>query len=123
MVDLEQGVIVCRAARQVVEDGVLTGKSSFAPGLRAWTSDAADELFRRFVENFDESSDEFPVKLKRQISEGSDEAIVLLYLNVMPLSPATIGVNRKFEILGSVLSWTSSDAGGAFHLDGCTVDG
>ncbi|MEV3985599.1 AAA family ATPase [Nonomuraea sp. NPDC049758] len=114
MMDWEQGVIVCRAARQVVEAGVLTGESSFVPGRRTWTVDAADELFRRFVENFDESSDEFLVKLKRQIAEGSDEAIVLaaelLYLNVMPLSPATIGVNRKFEILGSVLSWASFEA-------------
>ena len=111
MVDRKQGVIVCRAARQVIDNGVLTGESSFAPGLRAWTPEVADELFRRFVENFDESSDEFLVKLERQIAEGSDEAITLaaelLYLNVMPLSPATIGVNRKFEILDRVLSWAS----------------
>ncbi|GIH24788.1 hypothetical protein Aph01nite_30980 [Acrocarpospora phusangensis] len=112
--DWEQGVVVCRAARQMVDRGVLTGESSFVPGLRTWTPEAADELFQRFVENFDGSSDEFLVKLKRQIAEGEDQTIVLaaelLYLNVMPLSPATIGADRKFEILSSVLSWASVEA-------------
>ncbi|WP_203993546.1 AAA family ATPase [Sphaerisporangium rufum] len=107
----DEGMIVCRAARKVVEGGVLTGESSFVPGLRTWTPGAADELFRRFVENFDGSPDEFLVKLNRQIAEGGNEAIVLaaelLYLNVMPLSLATIGVNRKLEILNRVLSWAS----------------
>ncbi|MGA5757175.1 McrB family protein [Nonomuraea bangladeshensis] len=109
--DQEQGVIVSRAARQVIDKGVLTGMSSFAPNLQAWTSKAGDELYERFVMNFDESSDAFLVKLRRQISEGSDEAIVLaaelLYLNMLPLTSATIGAERKLEIVRTVLSWTS----------------
>ncbi|GAA4560974.1 McrB family protein [Planotetraspora kaengkrachanensis] len=109
--DREQREVVCRAAQKVFNQGLLSGQSSFAPGLNIWSPAAATELFHRFVENWDGSSDEFMVKLERQIATGSDEAIVLaaelLYLNVMPLSPATVGVERKFEIINTVLSWAS----------------
>nr|WP_062341297.1 AAA family ATPase [Herbidospora sakaeratensis] len=125
--DREQGVIVCRAARQVLGGGILTGKSSFAPNIAAWTPDAADELFRRFVENADESSDQFLVKLKRQISEAGDEAIVLaaelLYLNLLPLSPATIGADRKAVILRTVLSWASTEVTVPAELASATSPG
>ncbi|WP_310742173.1 AAA family ATPase [Microbispora sp. H13382] len=53
------------------------------------------------------------MKLKRQISSASDEADVLaaelLYLNMLPLTGATIGIDRKLEIIKTVLSWTSYD--------------
>ncbi|MBG0823913.1 AAA family ATPase [Planomonospora sp. ID91781] len=106
----ERHAIVCTAAQQVFRTGILTGRSAFAPGLEAWTLPAARELLHRFVENYDGSADEFLVKLKRQISDASDEAVVLaaelLYVNLVPLNAGTVGPDRKFEIIETVLSWT-----------------
>ncbi|MFC4062002.1 McrB family protein [Planomonospora corallina] len=111
--DGERHAAVCAAARKVFETGILAGGSSFAPGLDAWTLPAARELLHRFVENYDGSSDEFLVKLKRQISAASDGALVLaaelLYLNLLPLNAGTVGPERKSEIIGTVLSWTSRE--------------
>lgn len=114
-VDPKQGRIVCEAAQKVFKTGILTGRSSFVPELDAWTAPAASELMREFVENYDGSADEFLVKLERQISGTSVEAITLaaelLYINVLPLSEGTIRAERKLEIINTVLSWTSRGIG------------
>ena len=71
-----------------------------------------EELRACFVKNPDDSADDFLTKLRRQLSQASDEAVLLtaelLYLNVLPLGPYQITVPTKRRMLDKVLSWASS---------------
>lgn len=64
------------------------------------------------MKNPDDSADDFLTKLRRQLSQASDEAVLLtaelLYLNVLPLGPYQITVPTKRRMLDKVLSWASS---------------
>ncbi|WP_232838397.1 AAA family ATPase [Streptomyces geranii] len=108
-----EGAPVVAAVRRVLRDGLNGGGSAFAPGLDIWTSGAATDLRRRFVDQPDDSSDTFLVKLERQLSGAPDETIVLaaelLYVNLVPLKPEQIGLARKREILTEVLSWADRE--------------
>jgi 5-methylcytosine-specific restriction protein B len=100
---------VVEAVRRVLRGGLLSGVSSFAPGLVAWSRETASDLRARFVERPDTSSDTFLVKLRRQLDGAPDETIVLaaelLYVNLVPLRREQIGIPRKRSILTEVLSW------------------
>ncbi|WP_127360470.1 McrB family protein [Actinacidiphila soli] len=104
---------VVEAVQRVFRDGLLGTYSSFVPGLAVWTAGTASDLRARFVDQPDESSDTFLVKLKRQLAGAPDETIVLaaelLYVNLVPLKPEQIGVPKKREILAEVLSWAQRD--------------
>lgn len=108
-----EGAPVVGAARRVFRGGLLDGRSAFVPGLTIWTYDTATDLRRRFVDQPDESSDTFLVKLERQLAGAPHATIVLaaelLYVNLVPLKPEQIGVPRKREILNEVLSWAHRD--------------
>ncbi len=105
------GATVLGAVQRVFRDGLRSGSSAFAPDLDVWTGSTASDLRVRFVEQPDESKDTFLVKLHRQLDGAPDETIVLagelLFTNMAPLVPEQIGVPRKQEILGEVLSWAS----------------
>lgn len=109
------------AAQRVLRDGLGGGGSAFVPGLEIWTSETATDLRRRFVDQPDESSDTFLVKLERQLSGAPDETIVLaaelLYVNLVPLKPEQIGVARKREILNEVFSWAGREISIPAELD------
>ncbi|MFI1354847.1 McrB family protein [Streptomyces sp. NPDC020898] len=98
---------------RVFRRGLLDGRSALVPGLTIWTYDTAVDLRRRFVDQPDQSSDTFLVKLERQLAGAPHATIVLaaelLYVNLVPLKPEQIGVPRKREILNEVLSWANGD--------------
>ncbi len=97
------------AVQRIFRDGLLTGRSAFAPDLEAWTAGTASDLRARFVDRPDESSDTFLVKLRRQLAGAPDETIALaaelLFVNMAPLVPEQIGLPKKLQILREVLSW------------------
>lgn len=62
------GTDVVAAVQRIFRNGLLTGRSAFAPDLEAWTAEAASDLRARFVDRPDESSDTFLVKLGRQLA-------------------------------------------------------
>ncbi|NUP17239.1 MAG: AAA domain-containing protein [Streptomyces sp.] len=103
------GADVVAAVQRVFRDGLLSGRSAFAPTREAWTRPRAVDLRTRFVDQPDESSDTFLVKLRRQLDGAPELTIVLaaelLFVNMAPLVPAQIGVAKKLQILGEVLSW------------------
>ncbi|MFF7266510.1 McrB family protein [Streptomyces sp. NPDC008159] len=103
------GVKVVETMQRVFRVGVLTGKSAFQPNLPAWDTTTAADLRARFVDQPDESSDTFLVKLRRQIAGAPDGTIALahelLFLNMAPLVPEQIGQRKKREILDEVASW------------------
>ncbi|MFE0250066.1 McrB family protein [Streptomyces sp. NPDC059010] len=105
------GADVVAAVQRVFRDGVLSGRSAFAPPHESWTRPRAVDLRTRFVDQPDESSDTFLVKLRRQLDGAPDLTIVLaaelLFVNMAPLVPAQIGVAKKLQILDEVLSWNS----------------
>jgi 5-methylcytosine-specific restriction enzyme B len=107
------GVEVVAAVRRVFRDGLLTGKSAFAPESAAWTAATATDLRARFVDRPDESSDTFVVKLSRQLAGAPAETIVLaaelLFVNMAPLVPEQIGVAKKLQLIREVLSWAEPD--------------
>ncbi|PIM66539.1 AAA family ATPase [Streptomyces sp. JV178] len=103
------GVQVVETMQRVFRGGVLTGKSAFQPNLSAWDATTASDLRARFVDQPDESSDTFLVKLRRQIAGAPDGTIALahelLFVNMAPLVPEQIGQRKKREILDEVASW------------------
>ncbi|WP_286252123.1 McrB family protein [Streptomyces graminofaciens] len=107
------GADVVAAVQRVFRGGLLTGRSAFAPDLTAWTDTTAADLRARFVDQPDESSDTFLVKLRRQLAGAPDETITLaaelLFVNMAPLVPEQIGLPKKLQILREVLSWADSE--------------
>ena len=116
-----RGVVVAEVGRRVFRGGMLSGRSSFAPDLVVWTAATAADLRARFVDQPDESSDNFMVKLRRQLEGAPDETVVLaaelLYVNLVPLVPEQIGVPKKREILREVLSWAGQEVSVPKDLD------
>jgi 5-methylcytosine-specific restriction protein B len=107
--DRPVGAEVVAQVQRVFRDGLLSGRSAFAPETDAWTEGTASDLRARFVDQPDESSDTFLVKLRRQLDGAPAATTVLaaelLFVNMAPLVPAQIGVRKKLQILGEVLSW------------------
>ncbi|MDX3524535.1 McrB family protein [Streptomyces scabiei] len=107
--DQPVGAEVVAEVRRVFRDGLLSGKSAFSPETDAWTEATASDLRARFVDRPDESSDTFLVKLRRQLDGAPAATVVLaaelLFVNMAPLVPEQIGLRKKLQILGEVLSW------------------
>ncbi|MDX3070254.1 AAA family ATPase, partial [Streptomyces sp. ND04-05B] len=107
--DQPVGAEVVAEVRRVFRDGLLSGRSAFAPETDAWTEATASDLRARFVDRPDESSDTFMVKLRRQLDGAPAATVVLaaelLFVNMAPLVPEQIGLRKKLQILGEVLSW------------------
>jgi len=103
------GAEVVAAVQRVFRDGLLSGRSAFAPRHEAWVRPRAVDLRTRFVDQPDESSDTFLVKLRRQLDGAPDLTVVLaaelLFVNMAPLVPEQIGIAKKLQILSEVLSW------------------
>ncbi len=107
--DQPVGAEVVAEVRRVFHGGLLGGKSAFAPETDAWTEATASDLRARFVDRPDESSDTFLVKLRRQLDGAPLTTVVLaaelLFVNMAPLKPEQIGLRKKLQILGEILSW------------------
>ncbi|MGH3192452.1 MAG: hypothetical protein ACRDOL_35435, partial [Streptosporangiaceae bacterium] len=79
----------------------------FAPARKAWSPETVSELYRRYNEQPDTGTDNFLVKLHRQMEEASDDAILLsaelLTLHALPLSNLT--EPKKRARIQEVLGW------------------
>ncbi|MDX2933503.1 McrB family protein [Streptomyces ipomoeae] len=113
------GADVVAVVQRIFRGGLLSGRSAFRPELAAWTGTTASDLRARFVDQPDESSDTFLVKLRRQLAGAPDETVALaaelLFVNMAPLVPEQIGLRKKLQILREVLSW--ADRPLAVHPD------
>jgi 5-methylcytosine-specific restriction protein B len=99
---------VLAAAAVILQWGLRDGGSAFAEGRSAWSPEAAQELYVRFVERPDVASgSDFVTKLHRQLDGCSGDAVLLtaelLTLNVLPLS--NVSATAKRARIRTVLGW------------------
>src|SRR5687768_16861727 len=72
------GLDKCYVAIALVRERALRGDDSlFTPGTPIWRDQVIDDLYRRFVEQPDTSSDRFEVKFHRQLDGAPDSTIQL----------------------------------------------
>jgi 5-methylcytosine-specific restriction enzyme B len=104
---LKDDPLVRQVGRSLIEHGLGSGISLFDPPRRAWSAETAGELYRRYNEHPDMGTDTFLVKLRRQIGEASDDAILLsaelLTLHALPLTNFT--APKKRARIQEVLDW------------------
>ena len=95
-------------AAEVFRDQALRADGSiFDPDRRVWTPQVIDDLYQRFVEQPDESSDSFITKFERQLLGAEDAttqlAAELLFVHF--LIPSDIGGAAKRQVLDQVRGW------------------
>lgn len=82
--------------------------SLFTPGRAIWTPENLNDLYRRFVQNPDESKSSFIDKLKRQLAGAPSEthqlAAELVYAQL--LTPLNMGAKAKCLLVDTVRSWS-----------------
>ena len=99
------------AAQRWVDAALKSDDSLFTPGSRIWSPEVIDDLWDRFVEHPDLSSDDFLTKFRRQLA-GADPAGPdtiqlageLLFIHF--LIATNVGGERKQEVINCVLSWS-----------------
>ena len=99
------------AAQAWVERALRNDDSLFTPGeRRIWTLDNLAELRRRFLDQPDESGDDFEVKLERQLAGSPVEVYQLmgevLYTHLLILS----NMGSKQGRIEQVLGWSPDPA-------------
>jgi 5-methylcytosine-specific restriction protein B len=102
------GLEQCYAAASVAVDRALRGDDSlFTTGVPIWSPEVIDDLYRRFVDKPDQSSDHFEVKFRRQLAGAPDRTIQLagelLYFHF--LIALDISGQTKRGLINEVLSW------------------
>lgn len=101
---------VLEVAEKWVSSSLEQDDSLFTPGEGIWSVSVLEELHRRFVQQPDESSDSFLVKLERQMASGPHEALQLmaevLFVHFLVALPTSVSGDKKREIIKSVLAWT-----------------
>jgi MoxR-like ATPase/predicted RNA-binding protein with PUA-like domain len=99
---------VYEAAGRWVEVALRTDDSLFTPGVAIWTSPVIDDLYRRFVEQPDESKRHFEEKFRDQLAGAPSStmqlAAELLYVHFLPA--ADISGGHKQTVIDTVLSWS-----------------
>lgn len=77
--------------------------SMFTPGRQIWGSKPVSELYRRFVENPDESKDDFTTKLVRQLHGASADvfqlAAEMFYVLLLPQDTDPRGKQHGVEVV------------------------
>lgn len=99
-------------AQRFIEAALKSNDSLFTPGREVWATSVIDDLYERFIEKPDESSDSFEVKFKRQL-RGAPAATIqlaaeMVYYHLMP-SVSTTG-DTKRRLVGGILSWMPDPA-------------
>ena len=98
---------VRRLARAMLVSGLGSGRSTIDPQVRAWSTETVDELYRLYNLHPDESDRKFLDKLRDQLAEASDAAILLaaelLTLHQLPLLNLTDSTKR--DRIRAILSW------------------
>lgn len=110
---------VYAAAQAFVDRGLAGDDSLFTPGRQIWSAPVIDDLFHRFVENPDESSDRFDEKFERQL-DGSAPAVYQLAaecLYIYFLIAWNIKGKTKRDLIGKVLAWSPEPASMPADLD------
>lgn len=99
-----------RVATRTVDVALRQQGSFFTPGREIWTLENVLDLYERFVENPDESSDSFEVKFRRQLNDAPDETVQLaaelLYFYL--LAPNNIRGHNKRRLVDGVLEQMDS---------------
>jgi 5-methylcytosine-specific restriction protein B len=98
------------AAELFVDNALRKRDSLFTPGTAIWTDAQIADLHERMVINAEYSSASFLEKLNRQLQGASPTTIQfaaeLLFVHLLPgKSP---GGERKRDLLGQVLSWSTT---------------
>jgi 5-methylcytosine-specific restriction protein B len=100
----------------LLEDGAVLSNDD-----EIWTPQFFDELDRNFIQNPDEGSDKFYVKLKRQLANGSDESKRLMAEVdwILMLFSSNILPETKRRNVGEVWSWSGGtlDSGSPMLTD------
>lgn len=95
------------AADRFVAIALRRDDSLFTPGREIWGAPVVEDLWNRFVNQPDQSSDSFVVKLERQLSDAPDETIQLMAENVFVhfLVAADMKPKTKRSLVTQILSW------------------
>ena len=99
------------AAQRWVDAALRSDDSLFTPGSRIWSPEVIDDLWERFVEHPDPSSDDFLTKFKRQLAgeDPADPATIQLAGEVLFfhfLIATDVKGTTKREVIDKVLSWS-----------------
>ena len=99
---------VYAAAELWVERALRRDDSLFTPGKAIWTRQLLGELRERFLDNPDEGSDSFEMKLERQLADSPKEVYQLmgevLYVHFLIVWTKTITNERR--VIENVLEWS-----------------
>ena len=103
---------IYEVAQRFIDATLKNNDSLFTPGKEVWSTTVIDDLYERFIEKPDESSDSFEVKFKRQL-EGAPAATFqlaaeMVYFHLMP-SVSTTG-DTKRRLVDEILSWMPDPA-------------
>ncbi len=110
---------VYAAARGFADRALAADDSLFTPGRPIWSTGVIDDLYHRFVENPDESSDRFDEKFERQLG-GSAPAVYQLAaecLYIYFLIAWNIKGKTKRDLIGKALAWSPEPASIPVDLD------
>ncbi|WP_284974268.1 AAA family ATPase [Arthrobacter sp. efr-133-TYG-104] len=101
-----------KAARAIIDAGLLQLPSPFGGGAPTWTVENAEEIIRRVIDAPDIGEGKFLDKLEHQLSGAADGVIrlaaELVALQTLPLSNLT-GSTRRARV-NRVLSWLETEA-------------
>ena len=117
---------VYSAASRWVDHALRADDSLFTPGETIWSSRWLGELRNRYLNQPDESSDDFYTKLKRQL-EGSPAEVYqlmaeLLYVHFLIVHQESMKGSTKRERINRVLGWSDKDTAIPHDLvDGLSV--
>lgn len=94
------------AVMQRWKDAFVEGDSLTEPGTAAWTAEAAEDLFTRFIDNPDEGSGGFVEKLPAQLADAPRSTVILLadLVTLYMLGPRDTGGRAKRQVLAPVLA-------------------
>ena len=104
---------VYAAAAQWVDRALRTDDSLFTPGQTIWSSPWLGELRIRYLDQPDESSDDFYTKLQRQL-EGSPAEVYqltaeLLYVHLLIVYQGSMKGSTKMKRINQVLGWSDKE--------------
>ena len=99
------------AAAQWVDSALRNDDSLFTPGKPIWSSRWLRELRDRYLEQPDESDDNFYTKLKRQLAGSPAEVYQLmaevLYVHFLIVWYGSMGAAKKESQIRQVLAWSN----------------
>lgn len=100
--------LLYEAGQRFVDAALRHDDSLFTPGHHIWSLPIIDDFYQRFVENADESPEDFETKLRRQLDGAAVGTVQLaaeiVFVNL--LMPMNMGADKKHALVNKVLSWS-----------------